>query len=577
MPSYAINYLAKWRNYHLTEAGRYQPANGMGADATVKELAEFHAADLGGRPGAEMFAGAAQTLKALLHELDQRLDSVVHPLRRKSFPASCGMMGQGWSFADIIAADELLLDLDGLAGLSPFVAADLHPCSSLEPHRLAMVLGGTRLREIVNWSAPRGLSLLTSGTHLGPTIAGAAASASHGSRLGAGGVQNLIRGMHLVVGAGRSVWIEPARCPVLSDAAALCFADAVERDDGLFDDALVHLGAMGIVNGVVLELVSDDHYLWRFGFSQPSLAWLNDMAAGKFGDIATRHGLPDNPVFYEVTINPFDWENTEAIHSFYFPATPPETCDAMVAAAAARDFTAGAISQLGTQVAGNANSVASSQSFSIFHLYRSEIDARIASGDLDAPRRWGQLHDDVITGGFPGALWNASFAVARERLPEIIPIICAASQGCLPTFLYTIRFVSSAAGSLAFTRWPETAVIEIDGVSQFAPGGLGQYGGEIIKGCRQLRAALDAANIPYMMHWAKLGGLDAPRVAANFGPPTTAFPDALDRIERWRKSRDKLLGNDRMRGLFWNEAVVRYGLIGRPPLPPPPPKLPGEI
>lgn len=576
MPSYAINYLAKWRNYHLTEAGRYQSADGTGANATVKELAEFHAADLGGVPGAAMFAGAARTLKTLLHELDRRLDSPVHPLRRKSFPASCGMTGQGWSFADIIAADELLLDLDGLAGLAPFAAVDLHPCSPLEPQRLAMVLGGTRLREIVNWAAPCGLSLLTSGTHLGPTIAGAAASASHGSRLGAGGVQNLVRGMHLVVGAGRSVWLEPARCPVFSDAAALCFADAVERDDDLFDDALVHLGAMGIVNGVVLELVPDDHYLWRFGFGQPSSAWLNDMAEGRFGDIAARHGLPDNPVFYEVTINPFDWERTEAIHSFYLPAASPEANSARLTAAVARDFTAGAIGQLGTKVAAAADSVASMPSFSVFELYRSEIDARIGSGDLDAPRRWGQLHDDVITGGFPGALWNASFAVARDRLPQIVPIICAASQGCLPTYLYTIRFVSNAAGSLAFTHWPETAVIEIDGISQFAPGGLGQFGGEIIKGCQQLRAALDAANIPYMMHWAKLGDLDAPRVAVNFGPPTKAFPDALDRIERWRKSRHKLLGNDRMRGFFWNEAVIRYGLIDRPPPPPPPPKLPGE-
>ena len=577
MPSYAVNYLAKWRNYHLTAAGTYvsaQPPSDAGA--TVRELAELHAADLGGLAGNAMFAGAAAPLQALLRHLDQRLDVPVHPLRRQPYPASCGLMGQGWSFSDIVAAGDLLVDLDGLAGIAPVVAADMHPASPLSPERLAMVLGGTRLREIVNWGAPRGLSLSTSGTHLGPTIAGSAATASHGSRLGAGGVQNLIRGMHMVVGGARSVWIEPAHTPVFSDAAARQFADTVERDDQLFNDALVHLGAMGIVSGVVIDMVPDDLFLWRFGFSCPSRGWLDDIVAGRFDKIAMDHALAGNPAFYEVTINPFAWDTSEAIHSFYLPTAPIAAGTPTAGGPIERDFIASAIKQFDAVQSADGASAVHVPNASIFDLYRAEVDARIASGDLTAPRTWRDLHEDVITGGLPGALWNASFAVPRERLPDVVPIICAASHGCLPTFLYTIRFVSNAAGTLAFTRWPETAIIEIDGASCHAPGGLGQYGGEIIKGCRQLRAALDAANIPYMMHWAKLGDLDAPRVAANFGQPTTAFPDALDRIERWRRSRDKLLGNDRMRGLFWNEAVVRYGLIDRPPPPPPPPKLPGE-
>jgi hypothetical protein len=575
LPSYAVNYLAKWRNYHLTDQGRHLPATAAPhaqPDGTVHELVEFHAADLNGQPGGQMFAAAARQLRQLLYDLDQRLDTPVHPLRRKSYPASCGLMGQGWSFADIVAADDMLFDLDGLAGIAAFDPADLHAQSALNPARLVMTLGGTRLREIVNWGSPRNLSLATSGTHLGPTIAGAAATASHGSRLGHGGVQNLVRGMHMVVGASRSVWIEPARAPVLSDAAAGQFAEEIIRDDAIFDDALVHLGAMGIVSGVVIELVTDDHYLWRFGFSRPSQQWLDDMARGKFGNIAASHALSNNPIFYEVTINPFDWENAEAIHSFYLPAAPPVTEGLPLELAVERDFTASAIRKLGGGTSSPTMNFAQNGMVSIFDLYRAEVQANIASGKLDPPMRWGELHGDVITGGFPGALWNASFAVPRDRLPQIVPLICAATQGCLPTFLYTIRFVSNAAGALAFTRWPETAVIEIDGISENAPGGLGQLGGEIVKGCRQLRAALDAASVPYMMHWAKLGDLDAARVAGNFGHAA----DASSAIARWRRTRDHLLDTPRLRGLFWNEAVVRYGLLDRPPLPPDPPKLPGE-
>ena len=162
---------------------------------------------------------------------------------------------------------------------------------------------------------------------------------------------------------------------------------------------------------------------------------------------------------------------------------------------------------------------------------------------------WGGLHLDEITGGYPGALYNASFAVKPIDIPVVIPMICAAMAGLDPVFLFTLRFVDNAAGTLAFTRFSQNVVIEIDGFSENAPV-FGHYGHNTREGALRIREALDGAGIEYGMHWAKLGQLDATKVAADFGSA----------IGRWRGTRDQLLSTQ-MREICWNTAVVQYGLV----------------
>jgi hypothetical protein len=146
-----------------------------------------------------------------------------------------------------------------------------------------------------------------------------------------------------------------------------------------------------------------------------------------------------------------------------------------------------------------------------------------------------------------------------------------------PTFIFTARFVTNAAGTLAFTRFAETAVIEIDGASpwilkflakrydDFAP--IARELETVVRnGAMLVRHVLDAKGIEYSMHWAKLGELDAAKIECDFGP----FDDAHSPLARWRMTREKLL-SPAMRNIFWNEALVNYGLVTRPTpaLPPP--------
>ena len=104
--------------------------------------------------------------------------------------------------------------------------------------------------------------------------------------------------------------------------------------------------------------------------------------------------------------------------------------------------------------------------FNLLALYAAEFfDEHKPPINTACPGRgWEDIHDDVITGGSAGALYNASYAVDRRQIDKVIPLICKAVEHIPATFIFTMRFVSQPAGTLAFTRFAETVVIEIDGI-----------------------------------------------------------------------------------------------------------------
>ena len=579
MPSISRNMLSKWSSYHLTSEGRYVPQRitdpGFSRvmsypDGSIRETATIFCADAASLPGPAAFSATGERLKTFLAD-------VIDPPQRmfKMDPAQdCIPIGRGWSFAKLIGARDMQIDLTGLSNIAGFEAADLALSSPFDPGRVVLVGGGTRLRELTNWAQRRNLSIMTSGTHLGPTIAGGFGTASHGSRLGFGGLQNMIRGIHLITGPTSSVWIERRSQPLFNSTATDMFSDRTIYDDAVFEDALIHLGAMGIVNGVAVELVDDDGFSLFVTEGNVGATWLDQVAAGAFATIADALGKPgDAPVFYEVTIDPVQWHTTPAIHTMYFPAISllPDT-DIPPAEFRFADLLAGYVTALqeyqqsqepaassGEQ--GLAGMEVSAGLPSAFKLYRDALFAQDIVKHPPQHAKWNQLHGDEITGGYPGALYNASFAVNRHSIPEIVPLICEATKGLPSTFLFTIRFVSNAAGTLAFTRFPETAVIEIDGISRRAPLVGPMLGGAIETGARRIRECLDGENaagkkFEYSMHWAKLGDLDAAKVERDFGP--SGDPDSP--LGRWRATRESLL-DPALHSLFRSEALTTYGLV----------------
>lgn len=628
MPSSSLETFAAWSNYHLTIG--QQPARGQPPAMTIKQLRRLHCADVAdlGVTGA-----MAQTAAMLMETLDDiaAMRTTPGPINPVPGRFASGMVGRGWSFAPLIGTPTSQIITEGLSWIR-LLPDDLRPAQGpAQGARLCVCGGGTRLRELVTWAERQGLSILTSGTHLGPSIAGGFGTASHGSRLGHGGLQNLVRGMHIVTGTGDHVFLHHPDYPVFSEAAIAGLVAAVRyrpdqapasvscreiRDAADFDNALIHLGCMGIVNAVVVELTPKEDLAvmaWRHPLDA---AWLAHLAKGDFQWLADQmHADGRKPLFYELTIDPFHDPDAPgedgqpqpdmAAHLLYFDAEPaapapqpgsrPVPADAVVSIAKGlftQTSNKGAFESFAETIGGWPDPDMAMAIRALVPGAGSVFEYYLGHGGFGEPAQpydpaqaikrgsWGEIHGDEITGDVPGGLYNASFAIDLARVPDAIPVIRKAVAGLSPTFLFTLRFLKDPKGSLAFTRFPQCAVIEIDGLSplicEIVPEALRKLSPDnqldprlgrgfallrdtLPEGAARVRRALDAAGIDYSMHWAKLGALDGAKVAADFGPR----PGQPSKIAAWQQTREKLLRDETARDMFRNGAAVRYGLVPR--------------
>ena len=106
------------------------------------------------------------------------------------------------------------------------------------------------------------------------------------------------------------------------------------------------------------------------------------------------------------------------------------------------------------------------------------------------------------------------------------------------------RFVKGTQALLGFTRFDPTAVLEIDAIN--TPGTR--------KYLQTVWANLDAAGIPFTLHWGKFNSFLTPaRVRKMYG-------DAA--VDRWIASRNGLLESPEVAKVFANPFITRLQLAG---------------
>ncbi|MEV6948925.1 D-arabinono-1,4-lactone oxidase [Streptomyces sp. NPDC051172] len=147
------------------------------------------------------------------------------------------VVGAGHSYAPLISPERrTLVSLERLSGITA------------QTETTVTVAAGTTVQELNRLLRQRGLALPDQSAIAEQTIAGAVATATHGSRPGAGSLSQLVRGLRLAT---------PAEG--LLDLGA---------DDPELDAARVHLGALGVVTAVTLE-VEPERTFRRTTFVRP--------------------------------------------------------------------------------------------------------------------------------------------------------------------------------------------------------------------------------------------------------------------------------------------------------------------
>lgn len=136
-------------------------------------------------------------------------------------------VGAGHSFTGLVATDDTLLDLAALHGVR-----EVDPTTGV-----ATIAAGTTLAAASAQLADHGRAFENLGDIAVQTVAGATATATHGTGARFGNLASTIVGVRLVAGDGRVVDVD------------------ADRDPDLLRAAQVHLGALGVVTEVRVRTV----------------------------------------------------------------------------------------------------------------------------------------------------------------------------------------------------------------------------------------------------------------------------------------------------------------------------------
>lgn len=468
----------------------------------------------------DYFRETAQLIKALFVEAIAKF-SDVRPL------------GGSWSFSELNKTDGSILQTLKSGRVFPVKPAYLTAGAKAKAKVMVLAAGGTRIGDLNEWLEPHGLSLKTSGASDGQSLAGAIATGTHGSVVSMGGIQNHVRAIQLVVSPSESVWVEPAGAGIMDSAFLAKFNDRVVRDDALFQAAVVHLGGLGYVNAVLLE-VAPIYMIETVQQKRPiSPEWLADLEAGNFRSIARRMGYDEEPYFYQVIIDPFAPMKKKALHRLLLkrPAPGPEA----FIEAGFIDF--GQLIDPLMLLADIFETMPFIRGPAIGLLMETMYKTMPEDPENPVLQTWAETtppHKNV------GKLFSTGFAVPRERLRAALDAMFTAFKkaggGDVVT---TLRFVGKSAGTMAFTRFDNNVVIDFDGFRSDASRKVTQAA----------IAGLEAAGIPFSRHWGKMAPITAGIVQRDYGA----------KVQAWKAARAALLP-PQMRDIFASTALRAWGL-----------------
>ncbi len=451
--------------------------------------------------------------------------------------------GSAWSM-NHVAHQKDNMHFNGELNLKKAILDDeLHPSSAFKRENLFFVECGNVIKEIHKFVFDHGKSLKATGASNGQTIAGCISTGVHGSALGVGSVQDWVVGLNLIIGPDPNdiVYLERHTEPALNDVFAGRIKARVIRNDGLFNAALVGLGSFGFIHGVVIE--TEDRYLLKRYVKKINkdlaleLSKTLDFASSPFtipGE-TDANGKGNGAFHYKVFINPYvnDPEYVvEAIYKKPYVSNYPDPLP-RIKTAIYRDLII-----LFTKIAEKYKN-------SIPKLIKVLEKSVLPAVDLEAT---GTLAEIFWDAPYQGPAYAIAVGVDHKDSPKALELLTklAKDEGPIPG-IYAMRFVKQSRATLAFTKFPITCMLEIDGLIWKAKKNkiisLEQF-------CKRTIEVLQANNIPFTIHWGK---------TADWAFPGLVQHMYGDKATTWKEYRSALL-TEKTAKLFSNKFLEETGL-----------------
>ncbi len=529
----------KWYTFHFN-----------GPYPSEEILETFHGS---GAPLLDLYKDAASEIQRLLQEcLDQK----------KGFRAQ----GNIWSLSHIAHHPQRMqrnYDLNIKMSITP---ADMHTVSTLDHQELFFFECGNMIKEITNYLEERGMSLQTSGASNQQSIAGAISTGVHGSALRTGAIHDSVLGLNLIVGPRPEdiVYIERSSQPVLSDSFAQKIKARVIRDDDLFHAALVGLGAFGFIHGLVIK--AEPVYLIkryvRNIMAEDARALSTTLDFSKLPGMGLDIEFPGDdptPYHYKVFINPYKTkkdlrkerkEGEKYLVEFMYKHPYP-----------GRGTYPRPMKYIGKGL--HHCLVVWFEKIAAEYNYDIPKLIKLLQGELfptEGEDTQGTLGEIFWDAEYQGKAFAISFGVDHRDSVNVLDLLIevANEKGPVPG-AFALRFVKGSSAALAFTKYPVTCIVEMDGLQWDE-----EVNPKMIKlqdFLREMMQKLLDAGIDFTMHWAKNADWKFPGLSERmFG----------DKVTFWKKQRYRLLRPE-MAEVFSNPFLDDTQLSG-PPVPSTSPK-----
>jgi FAD/FMN-containing dehydrogenase len=435
-------------------------------------------------------------------------------------------VGAAWSWTSIAAADDgILIDTKPLNTIFEIAPQSVVPTYEGDIAKLFFAQCGNGVWELSSFLRKRNLSLKTSGASNGQTIAGLLATGAHGSAFDFGSVQEFVKGLHIIVGPTKHIYLERKSSPVVSASFINKLETELVQDDDLFEAALIHLGALGFIHGVMIEtedLFLLECYMQRMPYDEALKKTMElDFSAG-----ILPCGL-ERPFHFEVKINPYDMTGGAYVTSMY--KRPYR-----------QDYPRPVPNAEGIGPGDDAACFVGRLTQAVPAVVPSLVNKLLAGALTPFSKQFGTLAEIFDNTTLHGRLISTAIGIPVSQVQRVTDILLELNKTKGPFLgLFAFRYVKKSNAALAFTRHDPTSVLELDGA--FSKN-MEAFFDEVWK-------RLEDEQIPHTYHWGKMSNLDYDKISRMYG----------DGLDKWISARNKLLDRNTMK-VFTNPIMKQWGL-----------------